>query len=456
MERPDFRRAVENVLSGSSAIAGAGLKRPVNFSNDPAMQAVLIQACDNLARNIGVAFQWDDQNLTLLVRRMAAGANMYEWGTADLLREGFGHVSSNLADALIEDPNALSKHQSLPEILKAHDANAAQRIAALREMHVIDTKAPPPEVLAGGKYRLVELKTPQHLKDEATLIGGGCCIANFNTEALREHGLEESDPGADDYMNYAIKMRAGESRNFSLRDAGGGAYATIEYNPKTKSIMQIEGNPRVISPDAAFFPALCEALCQLREHIDLSGGIQTGLPKEERHVLMRSGAFIPYGRHLALEDVLAGQVKITSDMSASEVQALAETSSLELDISDLTPQQMKDLLPEVIKEDLVYSGTEPLILDHVTEISNIQANAVTHASFQALQRAEDMWMDALKQGDFGSLQRAEDMWMDALEQGYFSQFLEYKSFKVPDSAVIRYVDADPHDGWDFDDNALEV
>lgn len=386
----DFQKGLDNVLNGQSAMGHAwpGKPRAVSFPKDASVISALAQACDTLHADIkqSVGLQ-DDQSMSLFLAKMAVWCAKQGWNTAPDLTHGFNTVRVTLVDAITESPYMISDEKAgIAGILKKHHARAAQGIVRLRKTMMTDPNAPPHPIMDVGDYELVELLTPNHLKAESVSIGGTCCVGtNYNKTLLTQRGLQEGDEGSDDCLTYAIKIRSGKSRIFSLRRAGDNqSVATIEYDPKHQSIKQIEGNPTQISAQSPFFPALCLALSRFSDHnIPLNGAI-VGLPDcPPNHILTTNGVLTPYKKD-GLHAVLRGHITVHEGMTQDEVHALCRDPRLTIDITECSNDWLNAMLSERIEGTVKSSTEDATLLNHVQYMGGFDAVKAAALSLPAL------------------------------------------------------------------------
>lgn len=94
-------------------------------------------------------------------------------------------------------------------------------------------------------FYLVELTNGAHVYREGRELGH-CMADSVNEQVLKKHGFPVSGPAALESLTYAVKIRTGEVRIFSVRNPDGQAVMTIEYCPKRAAItvMQTSKNGR--------------------------------------------------------------------------------------------------------------------------------------------------------------------------------------------------------------------
>lgn len=88
-------------------------------------------------------------------------------------------------------------------------------------------------------FYLVELTNGAHVYREGRDLGH-CMWYSVNKQVLMKHGFPVSGPAALACLTYAVKIRSGEVRIFSVRDPDGNAMMTIEYSPKQAAILHME------------------------------------------------------------------------------------------------------------------------------------------------------------------------------------------------------------------------
>ena len=243
-----------------------------------------------------------------------------------------------LADAISARPDGLADPKlTLKKMIDLHSAWNQQAASTLRRELLKNPLADvPPAVMAqsaDGAYRLVECVTQKHLQEESAALGH--CVGGTHLDYYRD------------------KLARGASRIFSLRTAQGVPVATIEYNTKTKAIVQIEGKPRVISGEEKFFPSLCQTIHALAARLPV--GSISGLPHPDGKILTKDGAFesVQTIADIKIADILIGIVKIDNTTPEPLLLQLSASPRLTLDVTDFDLSR----LPVRVKCDLVSSAT---------------------------------------------------------------------------------------------------
>ncbi len=354
-----------------------------------------------------------------------------------------------LADVIAEKAESLADPKvTLACLLRHHDMRNLQIAVKLRKELLADSKADlPPDLLfwsSDQKYKFVECRTQRHLKEETAVLKH--CV------------------GGDSLDHYLRKMRSGDSRIFSLRNAAGVPCATIEYDTKAKDISQIQGNPRQISAEAPFFPALCETLSAFGKQNELRA--IKGLPKGPAgQVLLSSGAWVAAEEVTHAEDILAGSLCVSNATSPDVLEKLCHSPRLKLDVTDLDPSRLppkilchlksdarsfiapqiesagniiileeaKDVdlsglkkagdisagadmldLRSLEKAGKIQAGlTKALDLSKLQESGDVCARGVETLDLRNIQKAGNILADSAKTIDLRSLEKAGDIWANS-------------------------------------------
>ena len=451
----DFKKAVENiVIEGKTALGENADFGHIQFpKKDTQALSALTKAARTLATDIGASMEHDGRLTSLIIKL----ANHMSKHSQDMMGS-FEKIRIPLRDEIQSKPHVLDSKKTINAIVKEHGQKSRQAAARLREELLQNPPETPPEILKAGAHTLHELVSPTHLKEETAILGH-CTGENYNSELLEEHGLEEGDPGADEYLTYMVKIRNKAMRIFSLRDEAGIPVATLSYDIKTKSINQIEGsqlngNSKTVSAEDPFFSDLCEAIFSLKEQIDIQGEIKGFPALKDNNLILKTGKIIPYDYELIrtspevsatmeqdkpttsgnnikpdrpnidLEEVLVGNIKLNEGMSTQEVQTLCAHTGMKLTIPTCPNEWLNENLPEEIKAQITLDTDQPIALDKVRIARNIYA---THAkSFKA---------NALKHAGYILANEASHFEANALEtateiRAYSSEYFETNALKT--------------------------
>ena len=408
-----MQQAVDNVLNGKTALGQAFNGARIPFTKNPDTRTALAHACEQLRHDIGRDLALDnDAALTAFIAKMAAYCAKQGWDTRNKLTRGLDPLRPTLVDALREAPHLLNGKAGIAGILKKHYQTAAQESARLRKELINDPTAPPPALFTIGQHKLVELLTPRHLLKESAVLNH-CVGTSYNDVALAHKGLNVGEPGAEDCLTYAIKIRTGQSRLFSLRTPRGMPLATIEYDVAVRRIVQIEGCPRKITANMPFFADLCRALYHLQNEIDLSGGIAgLPLPDEKNTLLLANGTYVPYMSGIPSENILAGTVRLHDAMGKEEVVRLTGCANLTLDITNQSNQWLDEHLSSTIRAGLYTKATTSLVLTQLCQAGKIAAEKVNKLILPALQKSGNIEAESATTLSLPALQQAGDIWAE--------------------------------------------
>lgn len=380
----DISKAVHNVLSGFEADGRAPLEKPVAFTKKEDVRVAFVAVARELTNQLnGAGLQLDPPQLTALTAKLARYATNKGWQRKDNIGQ-LNSILPTLADAVMEKPEDLLTDLSVRGLINEHQRRSRQAAAKL---HVVAREAEEPEeiaLLSDPTYRIVELKTPRQLQAESAVLRH-CVGTMHNSAALTDHKLGPEDPGAEKYLHYAIKIRQGESRIFSLRE-NGKPKATIEYDLRGQRIAQIEKHvdDRKIEGDEPFFPALCQGLGELMDHIPI--GEIKGLPEApDNQVLTRDGWWEDYAK-VDLDKVLTGKVAVINETPQDELLLLCACPRLEIDVTKLG----LSYLPPRVKASL-YSDAKSFDAPTLVEAGDIDAPAAASFSAPMLEGAETIY-----------------------------------------------------------------
>ena len=103
------------------------------------------------------------------------------------------------------------------------------------------TYADPPRIadVDWSGFYIAELTNAAHVYQEGSVLGH-CMAWSVNREVLAQRGFPSGD-AALDCLTYAVKIRSGELRIFSVRSPDGAPLLTISYDPKSEILDRMEG-----------------------------------------------------------------------------------------------------------------------------------------------------------------------------------------------------------------------
>jgi len=393
----DLSNQVANVLSGKSALNATPLKKPVSFKKTSDSEEALVKAYTTLRNDLKDSIQADDdQQATALISKLASYASKKGWKSGEDIDKHLGAELPTIGDALRGNIKAITSRAGISGILDRHTQQSRQAAADLRKNKMPDPMVGPELVFNVGDHKLVELKTPAHLRQDSAELGH-CVGTLYNENALEDKGLKKGDEGAEEYLHYAIKLRNGESRIFSLRDQNDTPLATIEYKTDTKSIGQIdgartidqiEGTTMINEPKTPFFNDLTESIYQLGKQLDLSGGIDYLSPVGDNMILTRHGQQ-PYAEsNIADEnEIYTGTIILTNDMDPKEIETLSRSSGITFRTDGLNSEEIDALLPSEIKASIQLSGETDYELKSLKKVGTITGRGVESLILPSLEEA---------------------------------------------------------------------
>jgi hypothetical protein len=411
------RDGILRILDGRG---GRGLMPPPPFTARAEVRVRFAEIAGDVVAGIESALPpLRQEQLVALVRKLAAHCQRAGWQDARSIEE-LARAAPRVVDAVIETPRMLTERVSLGGMLGAHAVRTGQRVAA----HAKSTGAGgrPPAVLAGlpDGCALVELGTPADLQAESRALGH-CVGTLYNAGALAAGGLEPGDASAARYLYYAMRMRAGACRLFSLRDARGRPLATIEYDTAGEAILQVEGRGGDLGAHRPrFFPALCEALHRLVRTLPVTdmrclwpslwpclgprparlrrpGGCGT--------VLMRDGREAD-ASEVDPADILTGRVHVDAATPQALLEGWAAVPCLTVDISRLADASR---LPVHIAGTLA-SRRRGVGIPHLETAGRLHLPSAECAHFPSLRAFGRMWAPLLKRLSAGRLVRARTVY----------------------------------------------
>jgi PcfJ-like protein len=192
-----------------------------HFLKIPAIRIEFIdiaaRVCDQLS---GREVDIEEQDLVGFVIKSPKFCAKRQWKLADI-----APMVPSIADAIsVWPPRLADPAVTLQKMLDLHIAHCMQARADLRRQWLLsDSPEAAPATVAhspDGRYVLVECLTLRHLDEETAAFGH--CVRG----------------GQRDY--YCDKLARGAARIFSLRTVQGEPVATVEYDTRARSIIQIE------------------------------------------------------------------------------------------------------------------------------------------------------------------------------------------------------------------------
>lgn len=312
-----------------------------------------------------------------------------------------------IIEAVAAHPERLATH-SLRNILNKHEQHKRQAAAALRRAFATLASGDQPVTSlwqSAAGYQLVELHTPAHLKAE-TLVLGHCIGTRHNTALLAEKNIPPGHPDEDNYLQYAIRMRRGASRIFSLRTPEGMPAVTLHYETAKREITEIETTEPYIQHKMPHLAALLQALGALGQMLPV-GKIHNLPPLSAGQFLMADGAphMLP---QVPAQGLIAGHVKIAADIRQSDLLTLLANPRLTIDISALEDTRR---LPKDIKADLMIFARDrdqPLDLSHIETAADltIECNQINLGS---LKKCDQLYLPWVHTCDLPQLTRSRAM-----------------------------------------------
>jgi len=410
-----IEQAVENVLEGNHALSGEFNKRAVPFTKNADARAALVRACAQLCADIKDSVDVDqDSALTPLIAKMAAYCTKQGWKTETQIDDGMKVQLPNIAAAIMNKPQMVQSKAGIAGMLKKYYQCQAQEESFYRQRVINDNHASPLHVMSGQDgFTLVELLNTAHLKAESAALDH-CVGRAYNQAVLKERNIPEFSPEAERYLAYGMKVRNKSIRIFSLRDSFGKSRVTIEYDAERKRIAQVKGKANKTLPSASYFPALCEVLHRLKDMLDLSGGM-AGLPKAGKNRLMTRHGRIDYRKDYPLEDVFAGEVIITENMSKAQIRDLARCPNITLDVSFVTCEWLDERLPKTVEAELYSDQAEPFILKNVEKFGDVNLVLADSVEFLAAKEINDLVVERAKRVYMPTLEKAHFIYGESLQ-----------------------------------------
>ncbi len=348
----------------------AGDHPRLNFPRSSAQQQTFLTLAAHVHREAVRQIELDPYMETELVLQLGRHCVKYGYLKEDKIG-AFMQTVPDLVEAIVTRPGYLHRSQSISSILNKHAQEKAQKAADLRRrfMAADNDKYRVTTLYEGvDGYRLVELHTPAHLKAE-TLVLKHCIGSRHNLAALAQKGISPGSAQEDNYLQYAIKIRKGECRIFSLRAPDGMPVATLCYDKKSQSIIELEGDEPHMKRSSPHFAPLCRALAALQTQMPI-GKIHNLPPLMARNEYCTRNGDFGQITHGLPADMLYGSVVVPADISACALHALANNPRLLLNISELDDTKR---LPKHIKADLIFAtgpgGTADL--SHVETAADI-------------------------------------------------------------------------------------
>lgn len=303
----------------------------------------------------------------------------------------------DIVEAIADRPMRLET-QSIRGILNAHVQMKRQQAAETRRRFTqqVESSHKPVSLLWENLmgYTLVELHTPSHLKAE-TLALDHCIGSRYNMAAIVQKNITRGTNEEDQYLQYAIKMRRGECRIFSLRAPDGMPVATMRYDKQSQSMIELEGKDVYIARSSTHFKPLCKALASISRLMPVAK--IHGLPPLQlnNEYCDQNGDF-HIGNGTVPTDMLYGRIVVPEGMAESELHKLAANPRLTLTMPTLAEGKR---LPRHIKADLLFSSADMqgshLDLSHVETAADILAECKS-VDLSALRKCDDLYFPWLQ------------------------------------------------------------
>lgn len=354
---------VLNILDGNPADG----THPVSFTKHTAVRTQFATiAADIIDRVRRSGTELTDEQRTALIRKLATHCNRVGWQQPQTIGE-LDRIAGLIVDAVIAQPYDLTEPRNLQGMIRAHHARNGRH----HKRHATPANTRPIFIdQLPGTYTLVELTTPEELCGEGEELGH-CLAYDFNESALRIANLDKSNPRALNYLSYAMDIRNGRSRIFSLRDRLG-ACITLEYRTAQQVIAQANAHTdeKVPIEDQPYFPALCLAIDELRRQIPITALPFAPPPHDQELVCTYDGRWA-LSRDIPANDVLFGVATLDDNTPQANIEFWADNPLLWLDISNLSDRTR---LPCQINASLKHAPREPWAvndLPYLEDVANI-------------------------------------------------------------------------------------
>jgi hypothetical protein len=348
-----------------------------------------------------------EKELIALIHKLAAHCQRAGWQDAGSIEE-LAHAAPAIIDAVIGKPRMLTERVNIGGMLKGHLARTSQLAASSAKS--ISAHGKPPAVLLqlGGGCRLVELATPAQLEAESRALGH-CLGTMLNRRALAANGLKPGDAGASRYLHYAIRIRAGACRIFSLRNRLARPLATIEYDVRSEAIRQIEGSGGdLCASRPRFLPALCEALHRLSRELPVSDmpylGQHLACYRRSEHygIVLTRGGREAKASEVDPGDILTGKVDVDEHTPQPLLDRWAGVPSLTIDISRLSDCSR---LPARVRGTLA-SSERAIGIPHLESAGRLHFASAECVHLPRLRSFKEMWAPLLRRFSAGRLETA--------------------------------------------------
>jgi hypothetical protein len=314
---------VRNVLDGRTADGAGRLDLAIPFTKNQNARDAIALLLDALITHVGNVLPRDAH--TALTAKLLA----------HLTRTGSGLLEitefplTELADAIRENPDLVTGRANIAAMLRTHRQRNRQAAAVLK--HGLKPEMPPRRILwQSANFRVEEATDPRHLQQDSCELNH-CVGTTHNPDALEKRKLSPDDPEAVHCLHYWMKIRSGQTRILTLTHKSR-PLVTIEYDTRSRAIVQMEGSDFRHPSEHTYFPALCDALFSLKGPLDLTS-VPDLLAGMDGLILTRTGS-IELPSRTNINDALLGIVELTAD-NFDIVETVSANPLLTLDTTEL-------------------------------------------------------------------------------------------------------------------------
>mgnify|MGYP000264649399 FL=1 len=223
----------------------------LSFPNERPSISVLGRAVGRIVRIAELNF--NDLELKQLLFKIASWCSRRGAVNGISMVYAVAEAQAAIELALRRKPEWLASRAGVPWALKLMKRWTEEYQKRLREGY-----SEPPFVAAmeDGAY-LVELTNGSHIHEEGEAMGH-CMASSLNLDALRKRGFP-TGPEALECLTYAVKLRSGELRIFSVRKADSEPVLTIAYNCHEEIVSHLQAR-RGVEPKTTL---VCGALYEI-------------------------------------------------------------------------------------------------------------------------------------------------------------------------------------------------
>lgn len=227
-----FKNILQGLVDGSHPLPAPHPQR-LNFPNNPvAIESVALMTATLLARNDLELGEGEVRHLLFKAASWCRRRGAVE--EASIYTE-MVRVWPDVEMALVGSPKWLTSRAGISWTVRRNEQLRRELYFAARRNYVEPPRVA--EVHRLGFY-LVELTNAAHVHREGEAMGH-CMSWSTNLQVLQKG----NSAGGDDALSaltYAVKVRSGELRLFSVRSPKGCPVLTIAYDPKEKAIVIME------------------------------------------------------------------------------------------------------------------------------------------------------------------------------------------------------------------------